>query len=84
MNKTDLTALPRFQLYHLTGDVCEQYNLYEREPEIAERLRQKLIRYIEDGRSTPGARQQNYNGENCWEEVAWWIRGEDVRIDLKL
>ena len=84
MNKTDLTALPRFQLYRMDADVGERYNLYESQPEIAERLRKKMIQYIEDGRSTPGAKQCNYGGDNCWEEVAWWIQGKEVRIDLKL
>ncbi len=84
INHTDLTALPRFQLYHMTGDVSERYNLYERFPEVAERLRLKMIRYIEEGRSTPGEQQQNYNGVNCWEEIDWWIKGKEVRIDTRL
>lgn len=84
MNKTDLRTLPKFQLYHMTGDVGERYNLYEKQPEIAERLRLKLIKYIEDGRSTPGEKQENYNNDNCWEEIGWWIRGEEVRIDTRL
>lgn len=77
-------ALPKFQIYYLTGDTGEQYNLYERFPEVAERLREKMIRYIEDGRSTPGAKQQNYAGQNCWEEIDWWVNNKEVRIDLKL
>ena len=84
MNKTDLRTLPKFQLYHMTGDVGERYNLYEKQPEIAERLRLKLIKYIEDGRSTPGEKQENYNNDNFWEEIGWWIRGEEVRIDTRL
>lgn len=84
LKKTDLRALPRFQLYNLTGDIGEQYNLYERFPEIAERLREKLIRYIEDGRSTPGEKQQNYAGLTCWDEIDWWVNNKEVRIDMKL
>lgn len=84
MAHTDLKALPKFQLYNLDADVGERYNLYERFPEVAERLRKKLIGYIEAGRSTPGTPQPNYNGLNCWDEIDWWVNGKEVRIDLKL
>ena len=84
MNHTDLKALPKFQLYNMIGDVGERYNLYERFPEIAEKLRLKLIKYIRNGRSTPGEPQKNYAGLDCWEEIDWWVNNKEVRIDLKL
>lgn len=84
MEDTDLLALPKFQLYHMTGDVGERYNLYERFPEIAQRLKEKLLRFIEEGRSTPGPKQENFGGCNCWEEIDWWVHDREVRVDKRL
>lgn len=84
LDKTDLTVLPRFQLYNIIADEGERCNLYEDSQELAENLKNKLIKYIEDGRSTPGPKQENHDCINCWEEVAWWINNEEVRIDKRL
>lgn len=51
--------LPAVQLYDLANDLGEQQNLYEKYPEIVERLTKLLEKYIADGRSTPGAPQKN-------------------------
>lgn len=74
IQKTDLSACPEFQLYNMEGDVTERYNLIDECPEIAGELRELLIKYINDGRSTPGKKQKN-TGEkhDCWEEIEWWI-----------
>lgn len=72
IEKTDLESLPKFQLYNMEGDVTERRNLIEHEKEIADELRSLLIRYIRDGRSTPGAPQKNTGArQDYWEEIAW-------------
>lgn len=62
--------MPPFQLYHLGGDVTEQYNLYGRHPEIEDELMGVLREYVEHGRSTPGEAQPNYPG-NPWPGLSW-------------
>ncbi len=81
LKRRQIRALPRFQLYNMEDDPGETTNLYEEEPELAERLKQKMIRYIDDGRSTPGEKQQNYDGKNCWNEISWWIHGRKARVE---
>ena len=51
--------LPSVQLYDLATDVGESRNVAEAHPEIVERLTRLLEKYVEEGRSTPGPRQQN-------------------------
>jgi len=41
------------QLYDLHADVSESVNLYEKHPEVVERLTQLLDRYKKQGRSVP-------------------------------
>lgn len=63
---------PKFQLYNMRSNVTETCNLYELEPEIADRLLRKLAKYIKDGRSTPGAPQKNTgNDPNFWRQISW-------------
>ena len=50
---------PRGQLYNIKTDPAEKINLWERHPEIVDRLKKLLERYIRQGRSTPGAAQPN-------------------------
>jgi arylsulfatase A-like enzyme len=52
-------ALPPDQLYDLERDPGEQQNLAAKHPEVVERLRKILERYIAEGRSTPGPKQAN-------------------------
>lgn len=61
---------PPIQLYDLKNDVREQFNVQDKYPEVVEELRTLLIKYIEDGRSTPGAKQKN-TGPERWDEIAW-------------
>jgi arylsulfatase A len=51
--------LPRFQLYDLSEDIGERNNVIDRYPEIVEQLTELLIKYVNDGRSTPGLPQKN-------------------------
>jgi arylsulfatase A-like enzyme len=51
--------LPEVQLYDMLNDPGETRNLRKEQPAIVQRLSDLLVRYIENGRSTPGARQHN-------------------------
>jgi arylsulfatase A-like enzyme len=63
--------LPAIQLYDLEADPKETTNLYEKHPEVVSDLTAVLRRYIENGRSTPGAKQQNHAGAVYWKNVPW-------------
>lgn len=52
-------GLPSVQLFDLAKDIGEQTNVQEQHPEVVARLRKLLEKYVADGRSTPGAPQQN-------------------------
>ena len=52
-------GLPPIQLFDLTQDIEEQQNLAAENPEVVEALTALMEKYIEDGRSTPGAVQEN-------------------------
>ena len=47
------------ELFNVREDVSQRHNLYADQPEIASRLSRLLKKYIDDGRSTPGAPQAN-------------------------
>ncbi len=51
--------LPEMQLYDMTRDISERHNVQAEHPEIVQRLRKLLQKYIDDGRSTPGPKQPN-------------------------
>ena len=48
-----------YQLYDMESDPEEKTNLYSSHKEKAEELRKLLVKYIKEGRSTPGKPQQN-------------------------
>ena len=56
-----------FYLYDLDNDPREQTNLATDHPEIVDELKDMLMQDIEEGRSTPGPRQENTPAEN-WPE----------------
>lgn len=58
--------LPSVQLYDVRDDVGERRNLQGEQPEVVERLTALLTKYIENGRSTPGAVQQNDGATAIW------------------
>ena len=47
------------ELFNVREDVSQRHNLYADQPEIASKLSRLLKKYIDDGRSTPGAPQAN-------------------------
>ena len=47
------------QLYHLNDDLSESKNLYADQPEMVTELNELMRRLVDEGRSTPGAVQEN-------------------------
>jgi arylsulfatase A len=60
-------GLPPIQLYDMRADVAEKNNVQSANPEIVERLTKLLEKYVNEGRSTPGAAQQNTTPVNIYE-----------------
>ncbi|MDH3982042.1 MAG: arylsulfatase, partial [Kiritimatiellaceae bacterium] len=54
------------QLFNMVDDVREQKNIAGQHPEVVEELSAALQKIIDDGRTTKGEVQQNYNGETSW------------------
>lgn len=59
-------GLPPVQLYDLASDIKERENVQDKHPKVVERLTRLLEKCIADGRSTPGARQQNEGRTSIW------------------
>ena len=59
------------QLYNLAEDPAETTNLADQHPEMVERMTALAQKYIDDGRSTPGAKQSNTGETQLYPE---WIR----------
>ncbi|MEY5011899.1 MAG: Arylsulfatase [Verrucomicrobiota bacterium] len=53
------SELPPVQLYDLSKDIEEKTNVQKENPEVVAHLTKLLQKYVESGRSTPGAPQQN-------------------------
>lgn len=68
-NEDVISGLPKYQLYHLAEDPREENNLYETNPEKSTELKQLLIKYISEGRSTPGLTQQNDPIDFNWAQI---------------
>ena len=54
-----IASLPPYQLYNMKTDPSESKNLYDQYPEIVNELKGLILKYINDGRSTPGKTQKN-------------------------
>ena len=68
-DKEVIDTLPKYQLYNLENDPSETNNLYLTNQEKADELKTLLIKYITEGRSTPGAQQQNDSIDFEWQQV---------------
>ncbi len=66
----EMESLPRFQLYNLKDDPAESENLESAYPEKVDALKRLLTKYVDEGRSTPGAPQRN-DGPVRWPELEW-------------
>ncbi len=73
VNPKELKEGEWVQLYDLSNDIAETTNLAGKYPEQVEHMTALAERYITDGRSTPGSRQQN-TGETYL--YPGWIRNE--------
>jgi arylsulfatase A-like enzyme len=62
-----IRTLPEIQLYNIKTDPEETTNVYKENPEVINELREIMIRYIREGRSTPGEPQKN-EGAGDWGE----------------
>jgi arylsulfatase A len=60
--------LPPMQLFNLKEDIEETHNLIAEYPEKVADLKAALKKIILDGRSTPGARQEN-DGMDGWKQI---------------
>lgn len=66
--KSENLVLPSMQLYNLKDDIEETTNLIAKNPEKAAELKAALKKIILDGRSTPGAIQEN-EGMEDWKQI---------------
>jgi arylsulfatase A-like enzyme len=67
-NQKESKGLPPVQLYDMSKDIGERTNEQASHPEIVARLTKLLERYVADGRSTPGPKQQNDAQINLWKD----------------
>ena len=68
-NAPEIDTLPKVQLYNLLVDPSETTNLQASNPEKVEELKQLLIKYITEGRSTPGTPQSNDLIDFAWKQI---------------
>jgi arylsulfatase A-like enzyme len=61
---------PPIQLYDLEKDISEKNNVQDLYPDIVNELKDLLIKYIKEGRSTPGRPQKN-TGDDYWSQLSW-------------
>lgn len=64
--RDDTSKLPPVQLFNLATDPGERQNVQDKHPEIVARLTQQLVKYVADGRSTPGTPQRNTVAVDVW------------------
>jgi len=67
--KSIIYTLPEIQLYNLNTDIGEKTNLQSKYPEKVNELKTLLIKYIKEGRSTPGKPQQNDTINFIWKQI---------------
>jgi len=64
-------AKGKYALYDLNKDIKETKNVADKHPQIVKELTQTLKTYVENGRSTPGKKQQNFQNKNTWPGLPW-------------
>lgn len=65
-----IKTLPLIQLYNMKTDPAEKNNVYAEHPEVVKELKELMIKYVKEGRSTPGASQKN-DGPEVWKQLSW-------------
>ncbi len=68
-NNDVIKTLPKVQLYNLKVDPAERNNLQAQNPAKVKELTKLMIKYIEDGRSTPGKSQKNAKHGKMWNGI---------------
>lgn len=61
----------QFELYHLPTDQVETSNIIEQHPELVRELKRQLSKYLEEGRSTVGIKQENFVPDYPWIQINW-------------
>jgi arylsulfatase A len=69
--KDSTAGWPKFQLFNCVTDPAEKTNVLAQNPEVVQRLGHLMRDYILNGRSTPGAPQQNTPISEDWQQTAW-------------
>jgi arylsulfatase A-like enzyme len=70
-NKNALDSLPEIQLYNLVDDPKEEINLESEHPTVVAEMKKLLIKYIVEGRSTPGLPQENDSIDFEWKQIGF-------------
>lgn len=65
-----IETLPLIQLYNMKTDPAEKNNVYAEHPEVVKELKDLMIKYVKEGRSTPGTPQKN-DGPEVWKQLSW-------------
>lgn len=65
-----IETLPLVQLYNMKTDPAEKNNVYAEHPEVVKELKDLMIKYVKEGRSTPGTPQKN-DGPEVWKQLSW-------------
>lgn len=65
-----IKTLPLIQLYNMKTDPAEKNNVYAERPEVVKELKDLMIKYVKEGRSTPGTPQKN-DGPEVWKQLSW-------------
>lgn len=60
-----------FVLYDLKNDIKETENIAQNHPERVKKMTAILKGYVEDGRSTPGPIQENFESKRRWLGLPW-------------
>ncbi|OON95558.1 MAG: hypothetical protein ATN31_10745 [Candidatus Epulonipiscioides saccharophilum] len=60
----------KFELFNIVKDPSEKFNIIKEHPDIVKELIVELDKTVENGRSTPGLKQENAPGMN-WIQVNW-------------
>lgn len=68
-NKAVIDTLPKIQLYNLATDPGETHNLKASNTQKVKELKTLLVKYIEEGRSTPGKPQKNDPIKGEWKQI---------------
>lgn len=66
-NDDVIATLPPLQLYDMETDPSETKNVAGTHPDVVRKLGELMLKYIRDGRSTPGAPQEN-DGKTDWKQ----------------